>query len=326
MTFATVISKPRHRTVHSIANHLVRPLALAGVAMALSISVGAQQDAERRREKFNSIDWADGPATGKLGDVAQAAVPASCRFTEAKGTMSFMEFTENPTSGDEVGTLLCETATPGNPVESERWFVIFEFDKSGYVKDDEKSSLDAAKILTTLQEGQKEGNKERRRLGWSELTVDGWARAPYYDDKTHNLTWAVTVTDLQDTTINHSVRLLGRGGVLKVDLVSDPGAYERALPAFDSIIGGTSFVTGQRYAEWREGDKVAAYGLTALVAGGAGAAAVKLGLFGKLWKPIAAFFAAAWKLVAVVAAGIATRFKSLFRRKSADKPESTDGQ
>jgi uncharacterized membrane-anchored protein len=293
--------------------------------MALSVSVGAQQDEERKREQFNSIEWANGPTSGKLGDVAKAAVPTSCRFTEAKGTKSFMELTENPTSGDEVGALLCETATPGNPAESERWFVVFEFDESGYVKDDDKSSLDADKILATLRTGQKEANKERRKRGWGELTLDGWARAPYYDDKTHNLTWAVSVSDQQDTTVNHSVRLLGRGGVLKVDLVSDPGTYTRALPAFDSIIDGTEFVTGQRYAEWREGDKVAAYGLTALVAGGAGAAAVKLGLFGKLWKPIAAFFAAAWKLVAVAVAGIASRFRSFFKRKTPETPGSKDG-
>ena len=326
MTFAAVNSRPSQRAVPSIATYGVRSLALAGAVMVLSSSVGAQQNDERRRAQFNSIEWVDGPATGRLGDIANAAVPTSCRFTEANGAKSFMEFTENPTSGDELGVLLCETLTPGNPAESKRWFVIFEFDKSGYVKDDEKSSLDAAKILATLQAGQKEGNKERRRRGWDELTLDGWARAPYYDDETHNLTWAVSVSSREDTTINHSVRLLGRGGVLKVDLVSDPGTFEGALSAFDSIIGGTSFVAGQRYAEWRQGDKVAAYGLTALVAGGAGAAAVKLGLFGKLWKPIAAFFAAAWKLIAVAAAGVATRFKSLFRRKSAETPGSTDGR
>jgi uncharacterized membrane-anchored protein len=51
-------------------------------------------------------------------------------------------------------------------------------------------------------------------------------------------------------------------------------------------MGGFQFSTGNRYAEWVKGDKVAAYGLTALVAGGVGAAAAKSGLLGKLWKAI----------------------------------------
>ena len=325
MTFAACNFNPSSCSARPMSHCLVRVLLVACVVSIFPGSARAQDDREKRLEQFNAIEWVDGPAVGKLGSIAQAAVPASCRFTESKGAKEFMELTENPTSGEEVGALFCETATPGNPAENKRWFVIFEFDESGYVKDDEKSSLDANAILTTLREGQREGNKERRRRGWSELTLDGWKRAPYYDDRTNNLTWAVSVSDQEDTTVNHSVRLLGRGGVLKVDLVIDPGTFDRALPAFDSIIDGTSFVAGQRYAEWREGDKVAAYGLTALVAGGAGAAAVKLGRFGKLWKPIAAFFAAAWKVLAVAVAGAAAKVKAFFnKKKSQETAGSTD--
>jgi uncharacterized membrane-anchored protein len=313
MTFAVISSNSPRRAIRRLLRCLVPSLALTtALALAASDTRAQDTDEDNKRALFNAIQWVDGPATGNLRGVAEAAVPATCRFTEADGAKKFMELTENPTSGEEVGALLCETQTPGNPADAKRWFVIFEFDESGYVKDDEKSSLDADKILATLRAGQKEGNRERRRRGWDELQLDGWARAPYYDERTHNLTWAVRVVDPTDTTINHSVRLLGRGGVLKVDLVSDPSTFENALPAFDSIIDGTSFVAGQRYAEWREGDKVAAYGLTALVAGGAGAAAMKLGLFGKLWKVVATFFAAAWKAIAIAVAGIAAKVRSFF--------------
>ena len=64
--------------------------------------------------------------------------------------------------------------------------------------------------------------------------------------------------------LNHSVRLLGRGGVMSVDLVVSPEHYQRALPAFNGVIGKFEYQTGHTYAEWREGDKVAKYGLTAL--------------------------------------------------------------
>ncbi len=118
-----------------------------------------------------------------------------------------------------------------------------------------------------------------------------------------------------DTSVNHSVRCFGRGGVIKADLVSDPAGFELALPTFDGVIENTTFVPGQKYAEWRDGDKVAKYGLTALVAGGAGAAAVKLGLFGKLWK----LLLASAKVVVVALVAVGAWIKKLVTGKS-DEP------
>jgi uncharacterized membrane-anchored protein len=274
---------------------------------ALAVSASAQSD-EQKRDIFNSIEWTDGPGEGKLGSVAHLSVPEGCRFAEAAGAKTFLELTENPTSGSEVGILLCSTAPEGNPAEARNWFVVYDYDASGYVKDDEKTQLNADKILGTLREGNEAGNRERRRRGWSELTLDGWIRPPYYDEATHNLTWATRVISEGDTSVNHSVRLLGRGGVMKVDLVTDPSAFELVLPAFDGVVSKTAFRPGNTYAEWRAGDKVAAYGLTALVAGGA---AVKLGLFGKLWKLILA----GGKAIVVGVIALFAGIRKFFRRR-----------
>ena len=311
-------SRIHARTRVSTSLQAIYAIPLA-VALALVPSDDANaQDADKRREMFNSISWTDAPGVGKLGDVARLDIPEGCRFTDARGAKKFMEATENMPSGSEVGALRCETATPGNPADPETWFVIFEYDESGYVKDTEKASLDGDKILATLREGQESGNEERRRRGWEELTIGGWIRPPYYDEETNNLTWAVSVLASGDTSVNHSVRLLGRGGVLKADLVTDPSGFALALPTFDGVIGATAFVPGQKYSEWRDGDKVAAYGLTALVAGGAGAAALKLGLFGKLWKVIAA----SGKVIIVALAAAGAWLKRLFTGKSDDKRPS----
>jgi uncharacterized membrane-anchored protein len=68
-------------------------------------------------------------------------------------------------------------------------------------------------------------------------------------------------------------------------------------------------------SEWRQGDRIAEYGLTALVAAGAGAAAVKLGLFAKLGKLFAKF--AKLIIVGVVAIGafLSKILRGLFGRK-----------
>ena len=288
-------------------------LVLAAALLVPATHAGAQ-DAERRREMFNSIGWTTS-GVGQLGDIARLDIPEGCRFTDAGGAKKFLAMTQNPSSGAEVGALQCETPTPGNPADPEMWFVIFEYDESGYVKDEEKTTLDADKILATLREGQEYGNEVRRERGWEELNIGGWVRPPYYDEATNNLTWAVAVVASEDTSVNHSVRLLGREGVLKADLVSDPSGFELALPTFDAVIGTTEFVPGKTYAEWRDGDKVAQYGLTALVAGGAGAAAVKLGLFGKLWKLVAGFA----KLIVVGLIAVGAWIKQLVTRKSEEQ-------
>jgi uncharacterized membrane-anchored protein len=271
------------------------------------IAQDAEADpADEVRRRFRSISWEEGPTTGALGHQAEIAVPEGCRFTGAPGTKTFMELNENPTSGDERGTILCQ----GPEENSGVWFVVLTYRGSGYVKDDERSEIDADKLLATLRKGNKAGNTERRKRGWETLELDGWQTAPYYDEKTNNLTWGLRLVDASgDTTINHSVRLLGRGGVMEVDLVAGPVLAEAALPEFEAMLQGFTYLPGERYAEWRPGDKIAEYGLTALIAGGAGAAAAKSGLLGKLGKGIIA-------IVVAAIAGLKSLATRVFGRKS----------
>jgi uncharacterized membrane-anchored protein len=283
-----------------------RKLGLAVWGLVAAVPAAQAQDSAAIA-RFEAIEWQAGPTTGKLRE-AQVQVPADCRFADVKGTTEFLELTENPVAGNERGMLFC------GGEEERSWFVIFSFDDIGMVKDEEKDKLDADKILASLREGNEAGNEVRRERGWETIELEGWARPPYYDPKTNNLTWAtMIVAQSGNRSVNHSVRLLGRGGVMSADLVVNPDAMDKAMPAFDGIITGFSYVPGQRYAEWREGDKVAAIGLTALVAGGVGAAAAKAGLFGKLGKMLAA----GGKAIVAGLIAIGAAAKALFKRKSA---------
>jgi len=298
-----------------VSPRLIRALAVVVAFAAVNPLPAFAQEAGSILEKMDQ-----GPITGRLGLVAALEVPAYCKFADAKVSKEFLVATQNPPNGNEVGLLFCQS--PGRD-SSGYWFVVFSFDQSGYVRDDDKASLDAAKILTTIQKGTEAGNEERRDRGWEELIVDGWERPPYYDTLTHNLTWATRLhaKGSPDASVNHSVRLLGRRGVMHADLVADPADMAVAIPAFDAILVDYSYLTGHSYGEWKQGDKVAKYGLTALIAGGAGAAAMKLGLFGKMWKFILAMIIALKKLVIVVIAGIAAFFKRFFGKKgSKDEP------
>ncbi|HEX6041502.1 DUF2167 domain-containing protein [Longimicrobium sp.] len=269
-----------------------RSSAIALAALALALPARAQAP-DASQQLFESIKWQDGPDTARIGTESQVVVPPNCRFTSQEGTHAFLQLTENPSSERDLALMLCST---GEGEDEDSWFVVFSFDDSGYVQDNDAGDLDADAILKSLRDGNEAANVERRSKGWTTLTLDRWVKAPFYDPRTNNLTWATEVTALgEGKSVNHSVRLLGRGGVMNADLITDPAQFEKALPAFDAIVASHSFLPGRRYSEWREGDKMAGYGLTALVAGGAVAAAAKTGLLGKLLKPIGvalvAFFA-----------------------------------
>jgi uncharacterized membrane-anchored protein len=246
------------------------------------------------------VNWEACPCDARLGTLAAIKIPEGFAFAGEDEVRKFLELTHNPPSGDELGVIVSQA-------EGDSWFVLFSYDPSGYVKDDEKQSIDADALLSSIREGNERGNEERRERGWGEIHVTGWQKPPFYDQRTNNLTWAMKARSDGGEVVNYSVRLLGRGGVMKADLVLGPEQLDAAVPQFNEMIGGFSYTSGNRYAEWRSGDKVAAYGLTALVAGGAGAAAAKSGLLGKLWKLIVAALVAVGAMVKKVFAALTSR-------------------
>jgi uncharacterized membrane-anchored protein len=230
------------------------------------------------------VEWIEGPSAGDLGKLARVVVPDNYVFAGAKDTKRLMEVMQNPVSGSELGFLA--------PVE-EDWFIVFEYEPIGYVKDDEKDELDADALLESIREGTREANKIRQENGWETLEVVGWHERPHYNQETHNLEWATLARSSGgDTIINHNTRLLGRQGVMSATLVADPDQIETILPVSKSLLDGYEYLPGKKYSEFRSGDKIAEYGLTALITGGAAAVALKTGLLQKFWKVIVVGFIA----------------------------------
>jgi uncharacterized membrane-anchored protein len=195
--------------------------------------------------------------------------------------------------------------------------MLFEFHEVGYVADDEKGSLDASAILSSIKRGTESSNEIRKQKGWPAFHVTGWSKEPFYDDQTHNLTWAIVGqndSSQGSPTVNYSVRLLGRRGTMSVDLVLAPDQLPAVLPQFNQLMQHYSYTGGNRYSEFIHGDKVAGYGLTALIAGGAAAAAVKTGFFAKLFKLLATAAIALWKFILILVAALVSSFKKLVNR------------
>jgi uncharacterized membrane-anchored protein len=266
-------------------------LSLACGLFLVSPPSGAKDETQTSAPKV-TIDWIDGPVT-RLGDIAQIKIPEGYRFTGKEGTRKFLELTQNPPGGNELGTII-RTVSPTNQKE-QFWFVMFEFSEVGYVKDDERDKLDSDALLKTLTRNTEEANKERAKRGWGSFHVTNWYKPPFYDASTRNLTWAIQGyadnSDVKEASVNYSVRVLGRRGTMNVDLVLEPSLVETAVPQFKDLLQGFSFLPGNNYSEFRAGDTVAKYGLAALVVGGATAVAAKTGLIAKFWKLIVAAIA-----------------------------------
>ena len=246
---------------------------------------------------YEEIKWQKGPSVGDLGDRAQVKVPDGYVFADASDTRNIMEANQNPITGKEIGFVAAD---------GENWYAVFEFDDVGYVKDDEKHSLDANAILDSIKEGTAAGNEERIRRGWPTMTIIGWEKPPRYNEITHNLEWAIRAQSEGEPVVNHNTRLLGRGGVMEVTLVVKPELLAETMPKFKAMLAGFEYKTGHKYAEFRAGDRTAAYGLTGLIVGGGTAALVKTGAFKWIWKALVAAAVAVGALV-----------KKIFSRRSA---------
>ncbi|GGA71199.1 hypothetical protein GCM10011521_06660 [Arenimonas soli] len=271
---------------------------IAAPLMFVALTSHAQ---EAEADPIGSLDWTIGPATVSVPGGAQFEVPEGFAFLDADETVKFQEINQN---------------IPGNrqtvfaPLNLE-WFALFEFEDTGYIQDNEE--IDADAILEGIRESQREANEELKKRGWATMTIDGWSYNPRYDPESNRLEWALTATShpTGQKVVNFNTRILGRRGVMKVTLVTEPVHLEADVPGFKAALAGFGFLPDEQYAAFREGDKVAAYGLGALILGGAAAAGAKSGLLKSVGKFI---------LFGVLAlfAGLWSRIKGLFGSKKAE--------
>ena len=261
---------------------------------------GGDQAAMSEAEKqWRSIDWKEAGTDAQLGTEAHIKIPEGYMFTGRKGTQTLMQLYGNLLTQWEQGYI--------EPVaEDENWFVVFEYENAGHVKDDEKGDLDADSIMETFKENDKGANEERKRMGMPALNTVGWLVPPYYSEQTHNLEWALLLESEGEQNVNYNIRLLGREGIMHVTVVTGTEEFEEVKTKIPALLEGFAFNPGRTYAEYQKGDKLADYGLMAMLGVGAVGA---IGIFGKFGKVIFAAIAAA-------AVGAISFVKKLFGRKN----------
>lgn len=267
------------------------------MALALSLPAGvvkafAQQAAEEGEDnaamsetvkEWRSIKWEGAGTDARLGAEASIKIPEGYVFTGRAGTQTMMKLCGNFLTDMEQGFI---EPDDGNA----KWYMVFEYEDAGHVKDDDKSDLDADALLKSFKEGDEAANAERAKMGHAPLNTVGWLTPPYYDETTHNLEWALLLDSQGEKLVNYNIRLLGREGTMRVTVVTGADEFDKVKDKVPALLDGFRFNPGRTYAEYREGDKLAEYGLMAFL--GAGALGVGVTLFGKFGKIIFAGIAA----------------------------------
>jgi uncharacterized membrane-anchored protein len=247
------------------------------------------------------------------GSIATLDLPPSFRYLNPQDTDRLLVAWGNPPGSQTLGMIVPADV---DPLSNESWGVVVTYDKDGHVKDDDADGIDYAKLLKDMQEGSAAANAERKKQGYPGMQLAGWAEAPHYDKAAHKLYWAKDLLneDSGHHGLNYNIRVLGREGVLVLNAVADMGQLGQIRSEMQKVTAFTNFTAGNRYADFNEKtDKVAEYGIAALVAGGV---AAKLGLFAKL----AALLLAFKKLLIIAVAAVGSAIWKLFKRKPKDEP------
>jgi uncharacterized membrane-anchored protein len=258
-----------------------------------------------------------GPLKLPLGHNLTLDLPAEHIFINAKDGKILLE-----RGGNLVGDNFMGIVVSGDETGKADWFVTINYEDEGYVKDDEKIDGDA--ILKGFKDGLPDYNDERKERGFPPLFIDGWSDPPKYDKAQHHLTWALEIHDEKGKSTNYNTRILGRKGYVSLNLVTAPETLATDKPEVEKLLAHTTFDKGSTYSDFdSKTDKVAAYGLAALVAGGAGVAALKIakvGLLAKFGKIIILFFAKGFKIIAAAFVAIGLWLKKLFGGKDNTPP------
>lgn len=273
-----------------------------------ALADGQPKSREEAQALAASLKYQNGQIVLHNG-LATLNVPEGFRYLNgADAVKVLVQLWGNPPQPEPLGLLVPETG----PLGHDAWAVIITYEEDGYVKDKDAEKIDYGSLLQEMKKGIHESNPERTKQGYPTMELMGWAAPPRYDRDTHKLYWAkeLKFAEERENTLNYNIRMLGRRGVLVLNAVAAMPQLAQIEKSTPQILSAIDFNPGNRYTDFSaaSGDKVATYGLAALIAGGV---AAKLGLFKGLWLLILG----AKKFIIITFAALAAWFRKLFGNK-----------
>jgi hypothetical protein len=218
-------------------------------------SVLGQGAGSRTGSKDFVNPWELGLNTANLGAVASIGIPQGYRLMNEADARSFLEHLGNPVPKGLLGILAPQS---GN------WWAVFAFTGSGYIKDADKQSLDPVEILQALRKRAEPENLTPADLSKAPAASVEWKELPYFNAYSHTLAWAIQAETSRSQTINDTVLIFGRSGVLELTAVQ-PYEVGADLPPITQLARHITFQEGKRYEDYQSGDKLAKTSLLGLI-------------------------------------------------------------
>jgi uncharacterized membrane-anchored protein len=256
--------------------------------------------------EYDSLRYETGTVT--LGNnLATFKVPAGFKYLGPDQSEYVLEtLWGNPPGEKGYGMIFPEEANDFYP---QTWAIEIYYEEDGHVKDDDAEDIDYKELLEEMQGQVKEANIQRKKMGYSTVQLTGWASEPYYDKSAKKLHWAKKLLFEGDSaeTLNYNIRILGRKGVLVLNAIGMVSELGEIKAHVNPILSSVNFTEGNAYADYNESmDKVAAYGIGGLIAGGVLA---KTGLLAKIGLIFAKFAKVIIIGIGAVGAGIVKFFR-----------------
>lgn len=286
---------------------LCAALAIALVAPGLALAQDNNEDAQAA-QLVSSLHFRQGDVALAQAD-AHLNLGSQFRFLDTPDARKVLEdLWGNPPDDSVLGMVVPASV----PLDSEHsWAVVLTESDDGHVSDEDAAETDYPKLLKQMQEETEDANAERTKSGYPALHLVGWAEPPHYDSANKKLYWAreLSADGADQHSLNYDIRVLGRSGYLSMNAVAGMNDVAAVKAGMQELLPMVDFDPGKRYADYdAKTDKLAAYGVAALIGGGI---AAKAGLFAKL----GALLLAGKKLVVLLLAAIAGVWRKFFGKK-----------
>jgi|GEM_PF-3842818 len=196
----------------------------------------------------DDIRWEHGPATLDIDGVATITIPAGYIMAKGDNVRLLLQRRHAPFHEADRAIVARESfaRTYGG-------YMLIRYNKIGYVKED-GGEIDKDKLLRDKIRRQELANRRRKSLGYRTGVITGWAIEPYYNEKKGvveyglNIAWYDPDGRLKNNSTNFHSALLGREGVLTIQIVEHSDTFDKYLRQYAEIIESIAFYPALSYA------------------------------------------------------------------------------
>ncbi len=251
-----------------------------------------------------------------VADIGKLNVPDNFRYLEKDQARYVLEdLWGNPADETILGMIVPKDR---GVLTENSWAFVISYEEIGYVDDNDADAIDYGELLDNMKAEANAANEERRSWGYEPVEIVGWASQPFYDRDRKVLHWAKEIKfgENEVNTLNYNVRILGRKGVLVLNVVASMDDLPVVNQSINPVLSSFTYADGLKYNDFDPNmDEVAAWTIGGLVAG---KILAKTGILALLLKNI--------KLIIIAIGALGTGIWRWYRRKTSLPDVKTFGE